>query len=491
MVSNTVLRSDLSASWHTGTQRRQVGLLLVAAVLATPLLAVLVLLYQILPVVLLVPWVVVASVAWRPRLGLVTALGLVMAFEYQSPDKLMAPGQYMFGSPQGTLGLPGFIATPLELLLIVTLLVWLAQGVVSHRIDFRGGHFVRPVLLFLGALIFGLIRGALAGGNMQVAMWESRFLFYTVICYFVAANTVRTRAHVQHLTTVMLLAAGFFAVEGAYRRVALIDTGALGVIKEFAFSHDSPVFLAVLLVLILAQLTFGGPAWQRVLGPLLFAVGGFTLLASERRAGQIGLIISLAAFAIVLLGADRKRFMFVAVPILLVGAVYFPVFWNASGIIGQPARAVRSISNPDPRDASSNLARELEKINVRVTIEHNPVFGVGFGRPYELVTWQPDISFFPFWNYEPHHNILWLWLKLGIGGFLIFFVLMVSGVARAAHYVKSLHAPQLRVFALVSLAAIMSSLVLSYVDLGLTQSRIPVLLGTVLGTLGVLDRVQD
>jgi hypothetical protein len=283
----------------------------------------------------------------------------------------------------------------------------------------------------------------------------------------------------------------FFAIEGAYRRIALIDTKLLGVIPEFAYSHEDVIFLGALLLLVIAQLVFGAPLWQRVFGLCMVPVTVYTLLATERRAGYIAVMVAFLAMSLVLLITHRKAFFLIAMPLLIGGAIYLPIFWNNTGMLGQPARAVRSLYQPDPRDAASNLYRDLELINVRATIHANPVLGVGFGRPFLFVVALPDLSFWPFWHYEPHHNILWIWLKMGAAGFVIFFTLMGSAIARAAHLIRVVRTPEVRVLALFTLIGIISTLVFCYVDLGLTQGRAPVFLGTTMGALAVLHQVKD
>jgi hypothetical protein len=176
---------------------------------------------------------------------------------------------------------------------------------------------------------------------------------------------------------------------------------------------------------------------------------------------------------------------------MICGAIYMPIFWNNTSMLGQPARAVRSLSSPDPRDAGSNLYRDLELINVRTTIKANGLLGVGFGNQFYFVVNMPDLSWWPFWHYEPHHNILWIWLKMGAIGFIVFFTLMGSGLARASYVVRTLLQPERRVFAMLTLSAIVTTLVFCYVDLGLVSGRVTVFLGTALGTLAVLDQIKD
>jgi hypothetical protein len=488
--ASAMARPELSAAWHLESQRRRDAALAILAVCGSLLLAGGALLAHVVAVVLLAAAMTAVAILWRPRIGLYVIFGLVLTFEAGSPDELMIVGAYLHGPLSSMVGLPGVVASPLELLLLLTAGAWLLGGVVHRRLDFRGGRLGVLMALFTGALVFGLLRGQAGGGNLTIALWESRFLFYAVVCYFLATNTIRTRRHVVDLIAIALVTMGAWAVEGAYRRAALIDTGLLGSMMEFAYSHEVVIFLGALLLLVLAQHVFGAPVWQRLLGLPLVPIATYTLLATERRSGYIAVMVAFLALAVVFLVAHRRAFCLVVIPALVGGAIYLPIFWNDTGLLGQPARAVRSLSEPDPRDAASNLYRELEKINVRATIASDPLLGVGFGREFLFAVGMPDLSFWPMWHYTPHHNVLWIWLKTGAVGFTIFLALAGLTVAWAAHAIKTLRAPELRVFATLALVGTIASLVFCYVDLGLTAGRVTVFLGTLMGTLASLDRLD-
>ena len=491
-ASQAVTQPELSIARYRSAQRFRVTTLCCATVAVCIAFAALTLALQFVSIVVLLTWLLVIAVAWQPRVGLFSAFGLVLLFEGGGDDdKLMLPGAYINGDLSTSIGLTGVIFSPLELLLIMSLLVWLARGIATRRLDFEGGRLQAQVYLFTIALLVGMVRGVAAGGPFNVALWESRFLFYAVICYILATNTIRTRRHLRILIAIFLLTNLAFAIEGAYRRIALIDTKIITSIPEFWYWHEDVIFLGSVILFVIAIFAYGGPRWQKLLGPVIIGVAGYTLLASERRAGYIAVIIAFLAFVIVFLGSNRKAFFTLALPILVSGAIYMPLFWNASGPLAQPARAVRSLKDPDPRDAASNLSRELEKINVAQTIHDNPLLGVGFGREFEQVVAIPDISFFVFWNVEPHHNVLWVWLKTGAPGFALFFTLMGSAVALGAHHVRRRKDPLLQTTALLAITAVISTLVFSYVDLGLTSGRVTVFLGTCLGALAVLDRLRD
>jgi hypothetical protein len=444
------------------------------------------------PTVLLVVIAAIGlGVAWQGRIALYVMFGFVLLFESDNADPLMAPGSLLNGTLGKSSGASGFVATPLEILLLLTILIWLVKGLASRNLGLRGGQLGVAMGLFAVALAAGLVRGLVAGGDPYLVLWESRWLFYIPICYFLAASLIRTTGQLQALMTMALVAIGLFAIEGAYRRVALIDTGVLAVSPESWYSHESVIFLTALIMLVVGQQAFGTPARQRLIGLVVGPTALYTLLASERRAGVIALLVAFAVASLVLLVAKRRAFLLMSLPVALAFGAYLPVFWNNTGILGQPARAIRSLSAPDARDASSNLARDLELINVTATIEADPLLGVGFGRPFLTVVATPDISWFTLWNYEAHRNVLWIWLKTGAGGFVAFLFLIGSALALGATHVKASKRPTVRLFALFALCGVVATLVFSYVDLGLTSGRVTLFIGVVLGTLGVLDRIED
>jgi hypothetical protein len=473
-------------------QRRLVIGLSVLAVLLTIGFSQLIIRLEFLAVVPLIILLVLGAIFWQPKVGLYVSLGMTLLFEMVSPDPLMLPGRFFQYGLQATLGLNGVIVSPLEMLLLFSLLVWWLRGIVTRKLDYRAGALGWPVALFFLAILFGLVRGiVIGGGDAYIAFWEARSLVYFGVCYLLGANLVRTRGDLKGLLFVHLLAGGGFAILGAYRDLALVRTGLLGVPQEFVFSHEVVIFLSAVILQALIHRVVGAPIWVQLVAPLLGAVAFYTLLASQRRAGYIALFVGFALIALVWLFTNRKAVFLIVVPAALAIAVYLPVFWNASGLLGQPARAVRSISAPDERDASSNAYREMEKINVRETIRSDPFWGVGFGRPFTFYLPLPDLSFWPFWRYQPHHNVLWVWLKTGAVGFSFFWMMMMGGIALAAHRARRLTEPTQRAFALLALAILGVSLVYCYVDLGLTNNRVTMYLGTVLGVLSTVHLMRD
>jgi hypothetical protein len=435
------------------------------------------------------------SVVARVLLGGI--FGGAILFEASTADQLMDFGTYLHRGIGSWTGLPLFL-TPIELLIVMAVVAALVSEAMAPSYPttgprelvarLRGGW---PVFLFSIALLAGLLRGALGGGDMYIGLWEVRYLLYVPACYLIARAALRTPQHVAGLLRVGLAAATLFAIEGAYRRTALIDTGLLGVISEFAYEHEDALFLVAFALLNLSAFVFGAFRRVRVLGMLLTPLILYTTLATERRAGIIVLLVGIIVIALTTLFVKRKAFILAALPVVMITGLYLGAFWNATGVLGQPARAIKSLYAPDARDAQSNLYRVLETINIDATIHSDPVLGVGFGREFIMAASLPDLSaWWPFFRYETHNNILWVWLKTGAIGYVLFWVMIGGALSRAAFAAKRLVDPTLRCAALFCLVAIVGTVVFAYVDLGLVSGRVTVLLGTALGILAVVERID-
>jgi hypothetical protein len=434
-------------------------------------------------------FIVLLAVATRPRYGLYLLLAITFFFDNTGGDPIMLPGHYLNASLQSTLKIPGAILIPFEMLLLLTSVLWFAQAAMRRQVAFQAGSLGRPVLIFAACMMFGVLRGITSNANFNIVFWESRFLFSMILVYLLTTNTIRERSHVRTLLSITFIFVFLSVLEGLFRKFALINQGLMGEAQESWYSHDGMVFWGMLVVLLAVQLVVGAPRWMRILGPPALMLTLLAMLVSERRAGLVALAIGFAFFLISLITIKRKAFFAIGIPVALAVLVYLPLFWNNTGTLGQGARAIRSISSPDARDASSNAWRDLEAINVRATIASDPIFGLGFGKPFLQIVTVPDISGFEFWNYEAHHNVLWVWMKLGGIGFIAFFSVILLAIARAIWLARTLPDRESKTFALLAMAAIVMSMVFCYVDLGLTGSRITMILGLAIGTVAVLDRL--
>jgi hypothetical protein len=219
----------------------------------------------------------------------------------------------------------------------------------------------------------------------------------------------------------------------------------------------------------------------------------FTLLATKRRIGFIVLALGLMVVVGSLLQGRRELLKKIGPAALALVVVYFIIFWNAQGALGQPVRAFRSqFGQASERDRLSNEWREAEKKNIAFNIEQSPVLGLGFGQPYQFVVFQGNLdeTGFVYWRYITHNAIFWVWMTMGLGGFVAFWNVLGSGIALGLVTFRRLNDGYLKSLALLAVGMIVMQIYFSYGDLGLTYARNMIYLGCLLGMIVRLPALE-
>jgi O-antigen ligase len=210
-------------------------------------------------------------------------------------------------------------------------------------------------------------------------------------------------------------------------------------------------------------------------------------LANNRRTSWLILI---GGFAVLFVAAwvrlpERRQLLArLAIGMAVTAALYFPLFWNSTSLLAQPARAVRSAVAPYERDLQSNQYRVYEDANLMLDIRRSAPLGLGFGVPidysgvpfYDLTKSNPSLRF------EPHNGVLYIWLRLGSLGALVFWFVVGAGIIAACRLARSPDA-QLALYGAVTLCTLIAYVVEGNYDLGLSAFRIAVFVGCILGGL--------
>ncbi len=390
--------------------------------------------------------------------------------------------------PVNTIG----VMNPLELQLALMLLAWFLA--VSFRRDTRvqGPLSWGIALMFLTAMAGSLAYGMKNGGQFLVSLWEVRALFYFGFLYFFVPQVIQTRKQVETIMWIAIVAIVFKALQGATRFASLgFSYGPYTCLTN----HEDPVFENTLFIFLIALVLFDVKVKQRkvLLWSLVPLLIGY--MAGQRRAAFGGFFASFAAFIILLPRPKRSVLLKALVPILALFAVYSAIFWNDQGRLGLPIQMIKSgifqKSKQDDGDRYlSNLYRLDEAYDLAVTIRQKPIQGLGFGTEYKQPIKLPKIDF-PLQPYISHNEILWVMVKMGVIGFLLFFLLLDSIVFQAARIFKKLDDPYLKAVCAVIVIAVINQVMVSYYDLQLTYYRDMVYLGTLAGLLPTLSRLHD
>jgi len=362
----------------------------------------------------------------------------------------------------------GISVSPLEISLLWALAVTGYQNLTSTGRIFRKAPLLIPFAAFGGFVLFGLVRGLSRGGDSRAAIFEIRPLILLPLLYVLAVNVCRTRQDYRRLFGVALAAITVQALL-SLEYLSRLTPEARDALESLN-QHGAAIGANLVFMTLITALAYRRVPWGFRLA--LFAVSIpviWVYLVSQRRAAVVALVIGFALFAIVLFWRQRRTFWKLIPVVTLIAIAYTGAFWNSESTAAFPAQAVKTVIAPDQasaEDQSSDIYRILETLNLSATVKSSPLFGIGFGqaflRPYSL----PDISVFEFQAFIPHNSFIWVWTKMGFGGFVALLYLigrtMMQGAARARAAPTGVDA----VVAVNSVIFVAMYTVFLYVDIG-------------------------
>lgn len=385
------------------------------------------------------------------------------------------------------------IVSPLELYLVLTTVVWLLSRLNPARPRFERGTLFWPIAAFTSFAFFALMLGLARGGDVNVALWETRPLAYAPLVYLLATNLCASRRHYRLIMAAMVAAVSLESLHALYvvysgEGPALQRLSVLGYVEHSASLHFNliPVWLAAMLVV-------GERAFYRklALAIALLPVGAMYLHA-ERRSAMVALMIALLVLAFVLFRFNSWAFWTIVPAAGVLLLLYLAAAWNLEGPLGLPAQAVKSAIAPAQLsyvDQSSNFYRYIETFNLVETVRTSPLLGQGFGHKFLRVYPLPYIAFV--WaEYLPHNSVLWIWMNAGIGGFLAMLYLFGAAVSSGARATLRLRSRQASALVLTATLFVVMYAVYTYVDISWDTSSM-VVLGFALALIGNIGRFDD
>ncbi len=378
--------------------------------------------------------------------------------------------------------------SPAEICIALTFISWLGRAVILRKLKGYAGPLFFPALLFSAFITSGLIYGLLSHGNVTIALWEVRTIYYLPMMLILTSNLIETRAQVNCLIWTIVIALFIDSLAGAGFVIFVLNFNLQGL--EAIAEHSDSVHLNTLYVLAIGVWLFRGSWIKRIALLLMLPPVLISYFANQRRAAYITLAVALLLIAVVLYRENRKAFWLIIPTVGLLGIIYTAAFWNSSGGIGGPARAIRSVIAPQPggRDDSSNVYRVLENLNSKFTIKQRPLTGVGFGNKFYIVVPMPDISFFIWWEYITHNSILWFWMQSGVGGFMSLLVMVGMAVIVGVRALWRMPGGDLSAFALMATLYVVMHFIYAYVDMS-WEAQSMIYVGVMMGLINSLERI--
>ncbi len=431
-----------------------------------------------------------AVISRWPQIGYFLAIFIVLPCEiFPNPDGITTYSVLPLSNLNAYTSLP-ISATPLEVLLGFTAFICLVHiGLGRRKIPFKFNLTSLLVVVFGAFLLYSYIYGVyLKHGDVKAAQWEVRAPVYIVVLYFLSVYFMPERRYWRVLSWLLPFGISLMCAITIYRFFIFSQTEPGGLYQDSinGFDHEASLLFVILIIWSISKLLFGGNWREKVVGLLLLFPGFFCILIANRRAAFVSLAISLVFVLIVMFQRRRKAFV---ICLLILGVTlppYVVAFRNVSGPLGTGARAFASVSSePGSRDYYSDLYRLIEKNNVILTIKTAPLTGIGFGQAFNRYIDFLNLDGFVFQYYTPHVQVLWLWLKLGVFGWGIFWLLICLTVFKFGQVIKyNVMDKQVTMIVLAG-CIICTIMVYAYLDLAFVNTRLMTLLGVAIGLINV------
>lgn len=379
--------------------------------------------------------------------------------------------------------------SPAEIFIVLTFISWLSRAAIQRKMEVFKGPLFWPAMIFAFFITTGLIYGLVHQGDKKIALWEVRVIYYLPSMLILTSNLIKNNKHVNTLILIAIVAVFLDSCNGIIYIATVLAFNIRSV--EAIAEHSFSIHINTILVFTFNIWMFRGSQKKRLILPLLIPIFLISYFANQRRASFITLAIAIIIISFVLYQVRRKTFWFIIPIAFLLSIIYIGAFWNSTGSIGMPARAIRSVISPKQggRDDSSNVYRIIENMNSKFTIAQHPFTGVGFGNKFYIVAPMPDISFFEWWQYITHNSILWIWMQTGIFGFISLLMLIGISIVVGTQSMWDITDGDLKSIVFMATLYIIMHFIYAYVDMS-WEAQSMIYVGTMMGIINCSGNIS-
>ncbi len=397
------------------------------------------------------------------------------------------------GQQYGTGALNPFKFSIAEGVMLLTFISWIIRQISLRDLHIEKGAFFGWFAAYIGMVAFGAVHGIATGGDASMALWEVRSQFHMFLSYLIACNVIKEKKDVMPVLWLAVIGIGMKGLIGIYAYIQMIAAGMM-ITEQGVLTHEESLFFNVLIFICLVSWLSNSDKKIKWISLILVPFCIFTALQNQRRSGIAALIVALLPLMFIMWSVleDRKvtikRFV---IGLAIVNALYLPLAWNAQGAWALPARAIRSNTDPNERDASSDYYRMVENINLKATRDRSPIIGIGYGKPYDMLIYQPGIEQFDaFLKYLPHNSIMWIWMRIGHVGFFCFMMILATVCIKGTHILKQTQDVVLQTIGSIGLVVPLMLFTFGKFDMAMVNYRIVIMTGSFMGILAVLRKLD-
>jgi O-antigen ligase len=304
------------------------------------------------------------------------------------------------------------------------------------------------MMVFLAAVVGGVAVGVENGASLHEATLDMRYMLFYAAFWPALAALSRGRGLLfklvsagvvlvvvlQTLQVIVGPSTHFFVIASSDLKGTLTS-------DETGFLRVRPPGLTAIYIVsafALARVLWG-PARRRMLGWGLTAVSLTGVILSLNRNMLLGLVLGLAAAALV--APQRHRVVVLAASLSLVLACFSLVAQSSHSLNSNTVVArVASIANYSGLKTQTLNDRYYENTIALQRIRAHPIAGLGWGPDYGAVLLHWDDGFV---LSQPrsfmHEQYLWIWMRAGIIGLLTLTAMLAFGIWNGARWCRARH----------------------------------------------------
>lgn len=364
-----------------------------------------------------------------------------------------------------TLHVDALVITGIDVVLFIFFCIHIYRRLVDARIDRVGAvPLPKPIIWASWAGLVGTVLpwvlGLLSGGENRYALWQVQHVVYLPLVVMMAGSILPSPKIYLPFAQLLVLASCIKATLAIALRFKFPEV-------EYTTSHSDSMIFGTTTCMLLFNLY---QRWDRrslLMCVLFLPLIGWGMLANDRRLVWVEIALALGfAFAISPRTRLKTRFLravIVAVPVL---ALYVAIGYRYPRGPFRPVAMLRSME--DASSDSSSLWREFENFHLVTTVKNHPIWGTGWGRPYEIAAGVTDTStVYPLEPYVPHNSLVGLWAYTGYVGFTLLWALPIVGCFFAARAYRLAREPDDRTAMLTVLGSVLIYGLQCYGDIGL------------------------
>lgn len=294
----------------------------------------------------------------------------------------------------------------------------------------------KAIWITIGTLVLWALYGALRAGSVL----DMRLQLHTIVAMLLTAlmqlRVFQTREHYRMLGKTIVYAALFrFAMMFTFYVTVMRS---LTVPVETVTDHGDLILFVTAIVIVVANAIHARSrksTWRAVAVTALML---WCIQINNRRLAYVGLVGAVVIIVSLIWTSQLRRKLLRYLKIVgPIAALYLAIGWSHPTGIFKPLASLQSASDVNNPLTQSRI---LEDMGLIVTLQTNPLVGVGFGQKYTEISTTYSVSqYFPQYRYVPHNSVLALVAftgAMGFAGIWMIFPITVYFSARSYTFAK-------------------------------------------------------